>query len=596
MQNSYRAFSIFLLAISAAILSLPLLAAQSASGAQAPSLEQQTPLLRLNVRRVPVDVVVLDKLGNPVRGLKAGDFTIKEDGKLQAIDSFDATDGSVTSYLPSKMPALPANTFVDLPDAPERGPLYILYYDMVNTSQGDQMAFHRQLLKFVEEAQPGVRMALFVNASGLHMVQGFTSDHVLLRAAIERKGPGPHVPLVFLNGNVFGALDAGAALANMQFIADYLSGLPGRKNLIWMASTFPIPVGPTMVGSPLGAFASAAPQSGSVGAGGGPEVLDLAALLADSIKGAYGAMMRAQVALYPVSLGGVKGAEGLGEEADSIADYQNMDVIASATGGRAYYSNNRIEQLLDKAVDHGENYYTLSYAPTNRNFDGSERQIKVTLAAHPNDTLTYREIYYALPDDVPAVKKDQLLRSRFVAAKASDTLYANIEHGAPMVHDLLFSAHLAVAGGPALATPAQMLDLEDSPAYFRTRHKDRPLKPLTPVKLQKYRIDYGVIDPQLKAQAQRSGKPAILEFAAAAYDPDGKLLNSMLNDGLASADAKADLKSGAIFHAEQELNVPPGAASIRVAVRDKATNRTGTLEVQLPLKGGPTAQIASSGR
>jgi len=46
--------------------------------------------------------------------------------------------------------------------------------------------------------------------------------------------------------------------------------------------------------------------------------------------------------------------------------------------------------------------------------------------------------YYALPDD--AGHKETTCSHRFVAAKASDTLYANIEHGAPIVHDLLFSA------------------------------------------------------------------------------------------------------------------------------------------------------------
>ena len=95
---------------------------------------------------------------------------------------------------------LPVNTFVDVPSEPERGPLYILYYDMVNTPQEDQMAFRQGLLKFVDNVQPGTRMALFVNATGLHMLQGFTSDHALLRAAIERKGPGPHIPLVSLEG------------------------------------------------------------------------------------------------------------------------------------------------------------------------------------------------------------------------------------------------------------------------------------------------------------------------------------------------------------------------------------------------------------
>jgi VWFA-related protein len=559
--------------------------------------DPQTPLLHLEVRRVPVDVVVLDQQGNPVRGLKEQDFEVKEDSKPQSILSFDETDSSKASFIPPKLPTLPADTFVDLPDAPERGPLYILYYDLVNTSMDDQMQFRRALLKFIDDAQQGTRMALFVNAAGLHLVQGFTSDHALLHAAVDRKGPGPHIPPVFTFQSVYGGLDASAALSNLKFIAEYVDGLPGRKNLIWMASNFPIPAGPSMQGSQAIGMASAAPVVGQVGAGGGPQALDLVQLLSETIKHTYAAMMRAQIALYPVSLRGVEGGGSDGGAADAQSDYANLDMIAAATGGHAYFSSNRPELLLDKAVEHGENYYTLSYSPSNKNYDGSERHIQVSVAGHKDYTVTYRTVYYALSDDAPAPTKTRdVLHDRFAAAKASDTLYANIEHGAPMLHDLLFSAHLAVAGKPQMATPAQMQQLENSPAFFRTRKKDRPLKPLEPVKLQKYRIDYGVIDPQLKSQAQQKGAQPILEFAAAAYDADGKLLNSELNDGTPAGAGKSDGKSSATFRAEQELNVPPGAASIRVAVRDKATNRTGTLEVTLPLKGGKNPQVVSSGQ
>jgi hypothetical protein len=90
----------------------------------------------------------------------------------------------------------------------------------------------------------------------------------------------------------------------------------------------------------------------------------------------------------------------------------------------------------------------------------------------------------------------------------------------------------------------------------------------------------------LNVEAKRNGSPAILEFAAAAYDPDGKMLNSQLNDGVASTDAKHADKTSATFRAEQQLLVPAGAASIRIVVRDKATDRTGSLEVPLPLKTG----------
>jgi VWFA-related protein len=582
MRESCRAFSVIILAVFAAA---PSAAPQAAAQDNYNSL-QQPPLLRLDVRRVPIDVVVTDKQGNPVRGLGKDDFVVKEDKQPQTILSFDYQDGSAPSYVPSKLPPLPANTFVNLPTEPERGPLYILYYDMVNTPMDDQMNAHKQLLDFIDHAQPGARFALFVNATGLHLIQGFTSDHALLHAAILSKGPGPHLPDVFIYGSNYGYTDAGAALNCLKFIADYVNGIPGRKNLIWLSSVFPIPAGPTM-----------SALNTNTGVGGGfssstPQINDLTLLLSETIKKTYSAMMRSQVALYPVDLTGLNPENN---PADIIAKEQYEDDIAAATGGRAYYGGNRLKPLVDKAVEDGESYYTLSYAPANSKYDGLARSIEVTLANAKSDhyTLSYRTLYYAVSDDqVQELNKKDVVQSRSMAAKAADTLYANIEHGAPIMHDLLFSAHFSTVGGPVLATADQMLQLQDSPAFFRTRHKDRPLKPLTPVKLQKYRIDYGVVDPQLKAEAKRTGRPAVIEFAAAAYDLDGRLLNSELNEGLASTDSKGNGKSSSTFRAEQELEVPPGAATIRIVVRDKATDRTGTMEVSLPLKPEAVAQAS----
>jgi VWFA-related protein len=606
---------------------------------------QQGSLLKLEVRRVPIDVVVTDKEGNPVRGLTKDDFVLKEDKRAQSVLSFDYFDGSLPSYVPKKLPTLPANTYVNIPSEPEQGPLYVLYYDMVNTYPEDQATCHKQLLDFVDKALPGTRMALFVNAAGLHLIQGFTSDRALLRAAITSKGPGPHMPTLFLSGENFGRQDMAASVSNLQFLAEYLGGISGRKNLIWLSDRFPLPQGPN--------FAAIS----------GNDALNQAA---DLVRHAFAAMMRSQVAVYPVDVkgavvyaensqspagdaaqdigsmgaigpanrgatggGGAGGLGGIGitgagqntnlGSAQSIAgqttglsgysvtnaDQFREEYIAKATGGHAYYSNNNVSAALENAVETGMSYYTLSYSPTNSNFDGSDRHIEVTLASKSGYKLSYRNLYYAVSDDAAqeahkdtglSSRKEDELQARFVAAKAEDTLYANIEHGAPMMHDLLFSAHLSVAGAPVMATAEQMQQLEDSPAFFRTRHKDRPLKPLAPVKLQKYVIDYGVFDPQLKLKALSGERerPAKLEFAAAAYDADGRLLNSMLNEGLASTEANANGELGALFHAEQELDVPPGAASIRMAVRDTLNNRTGTFEVQLPLKHDMLPELSST--
>jgi VWFA-related protein len=598
MKNSRLVFALVLLSLCFAVSSNGITtvkagAADAKPGKAITAAAAQGPVFRLEVRRVPLDVVVTDKQGNPVRGLRKEDFVVKEDGKTQRVLSFDFEDGSKTTFVPTQLPPPPANTFVNIPTTPERGPLYVLYYDMVNTSRENQMNFRRQLLEFVDHAAEGTRMALFANVAGLHMLQGFTSDHALLRAAIESTGPGPHLPKVFLYGDIYGSEDSGAALSNLRFLAEYLGGIPGRKNLLWMADNFPIPVGPRLLGSLTPTHS------------GGSEVLDLSELQREMMQHTYAAMMRSQVAVYPINLSGVIGPPDgdivMRGGGDAVTNFDYQDVIASATGGRAFHGDNKLDALLDKAVEHGSIYYSLTYSPTNIKYDGGQRNIQVTLAKKSGYTLNYRTIYYGVPDDEkqPAHKSDQL-QARFVAAKTEDTFYANIEHGAPMLHDLLFSAHVSIDGQPAMATAEQMLQLEDSPAFFRTRKKNHTLKPLTPVKIQKYVIDYGVMDAQLKPTARIKGASPTLEFAAAAYDADGRLLNSMLNEGQASGaaelnarpDAKPDAKSGALFHAAQELDVPPGAAFIRLAVRDKLNNRTGTLEIHLPLKQEP-AKLAS---
>jgi VWFA-related protein len=294
----------FRLVLVAAIVTLfAVFSASTPCEAQKPSTKttstEQVPggyVFRSNVRRVPLDIIVLDKKGLPVRGLTKDDFIVEEDHKRQDVLSFDWFDGTSPAFVPPKIPALPTNTFVDLPSVSERGPLYVLYYDMVNTPMTRQMEAYKQLLNFVDNAKPGTRMALFANMSGLHLLQGFTSDHALLRAAILSKKAGPHLPNVFLYGDNYGYEDAGAALSSLKFLAQYLNGIPGRKNLLWISSEFPIPVGPTMSG-----------LNSDTGVGGGfssstMQINDLSYLESQLIKETYAALAASQVALYPINL------------------------------------------------------------------------------------------------------------------------------------------------------------------------------------------------------------------------------------------------------------------------------------------------------
>src|ERR1022692_2214022 len=56
--------------------------------AQQPPADVPTITIRANTRLVTVDVVVTDKKGQPVTGLKPENFTLEENGKKQKISVF----------------------------------------------------------------------------------------------------------------------------------------------------------------------------------------------------------------------------------------------------------------------------------------------------------------------------------------------------------------------------------------------------------------------------------------------------------------------------------------------------------------------------
>ncbi len=77
-------------------------------------------------------------------------------------------------------------------------------------------------------------------------------------------------------------------------------------------------------------------------------------------------------------------------------------------------------------------------------------------------------------------------------------------------------------------------------------------------------------------------------MAAAAYDDDGKILNAAIERVIEQGEFPDGKKGGAIYRVQQKFDVPVNAATVRVAVRDVATDNVGALEIKLPLKGdGP---------
>jgi VWFA-related protein len=583
-------------AITLAVLGVQPLSAQDAPASETPP---SGIVLKKTVRRVVLDVVVTGPNLKAIHGLTQQDFSVTEDGTPQQVLSFEAHEFGSTDYVPPKLPPLPPNTYIDIPSEPEREPLNLILYDRLNTSLDDQMVARAQLIKFIRHRPPGSRFAIFVLDDRLRMIQGFTDDENELFAAVNSRSTWPRLPSSVAvapssdrhGGASPGRGDAGkevaidlaeykltgrvdSSLDSFLKIARFLAGFPGRKNLIWLSSSFPTTLFPT----------DTTTGSGPPGAG-----LGSSQDYGPQIKEVTNTLTLGQIAVYPVD---VRGVVGWGESRPIFGcdycylyfDYKTEDDIADATGGHAFYSDNELSAAIDDAVENGSTYYALSYSPTNQDYDGKLRKIRVKISKK-GYRLAYRRSYFGDDPNSPNPHAVQL---------PSDALYANMQHGAPMAHELFFSAHIYTSGAPALATPEQMAQWAEMPAYADTVGKKKTAKPPPPVHVQPYTVEYTVPTRQFRLLEESSEQPT-LELAAAVFDADGNELSSIVQRVVDTRSAPERLPfEQKIYRVQQQVDVPLKAVSLRIAVRDVTTDHIGALEVPLPLPPEPETQALPS--
>ena len=587
-MSAHRFLRTRLLPVAAlAVLGIQLLSAQDPP--VSPTPPSSGIVLKKTVRRVILDVVVTGPNQKAIRGLTQQDFSLTEDGKPQQILSFEPHEFGSADYVPPKLPPLPPHTYVDIPNQPERGPLNLILYDRLNTLLDDQMVARAQLIKFIRNKPPGSRFAIFVLDDRLRMIQGFTDDENQLIATVNSRKTWPRLTFSVADlphsnphgGANLGRGDTGkdvatglaeynltsrvdSSLDSFLKIARFLAGFPGRKNLIWLSSSFPTTLFPTDTtggSGPLGTDLGASPDYGA------------------QIKEVTNILTLGQVAVYPVD---VRGVVGWGEGRPTggcyycylYFEYKTEDDMAEATGGHAFYSDNDLSTAMADAVENGSTYYALSYSPTNQDYDGKLRKIRVNIAKK-GYRLAYRHSYFGDDPNSP---------NQHAVRLPSDALYANMQHGAPMAHELFFSAHIYTSGAPALASLEEVAQLAEMPAYADIFGKKKTAKPLPPVQVQPYTVEYTVPTRQFQLLEERSEQTTTLELAAAAFDGDGNELSSIVQRVVdrRSATERSDAEQK-IYRVQQKMDVPLKAVSLRVAVRDVTTDHIGTLEVPLPL-------------
>jgi hypothetical protein len=126
---------------------------------------------------VLVDVVVTDH-DRPVQGLDRSRFHIYQDGREEAIASFEEFEPASAASNPAIVspPALPPNTYTNLPSYPTASAVDVLLLDALNTEAPDQLYVRREMIRYLKTLPPGRPIAIFTLGSKLRLLQGFTAN------------------------------------------------------------------------------------------------------------------------------------------------------------------------------------------------------------------------------------------------------------------------------------------------------------------------------------------------------------------------------------------------------------------------------------
>ncbi len=187
MKNSYLA--VLLLPLSALLM----LGAEKAPKSDQPSPPEAAPTLSFptRVEQVVVDVVVTDKTGNAVRGLKPEDMTVLEDGQPQNVVSFEAIE------LPEKPPAAPPpRPRVSVNTSPEdqRGRTFAIIFDDTHLTPWRANKAKAAVASFLEKGvREGDRVMLVTTAGGMWWTARMTSGRAQLIDSLKRLD-GRYIP------------------------------------------------------------------------------------------------------------------------------------------------------------------------------------------------------------------------------------------------------------------------------------------------------------------------------------------------------------------------------------------------------------------
>jgi VWFA-related protein len=387
---------------------------------------KQTPaaVLRATSDLVRIDLEVTDKSGRAIKGLRADEFVVTDDGKPQAISTFSYQDIEHVETAPTE-DAKPIVVPVDNegPNTPSPAAaseqlrdrrLIVLFFDLTSMQPDDLIRAHDAAAKFVKQQMTQADVvAVVAFSTRLIVLANFTNDHAILDKAIAQLTENSTTDLsnplyaAAANGEYdvqeytgaaytpdeteFNVFNTDQKLAAVEGLAHVLGGIPGRKALV--------------------EFTGGITQTGEENR--------------TQLRAATDAANRADVSIYSLDSRGLFATAPGGDSTANAATGNSMftgasvfhqtdqredsrDTLATLstdTGGKAFFDLTDLSDAFPKIQQDNGGYYLIGYnlgADVKR--DGRWRTIHVKVNV-PGAHVRYRDGYYA-PRDFPHLEKE----------------------------------------------------------------------------------------------------------------------------------------------------------------------------------------------
>jgi hypothetical protein len=422
-------------------------------------------------------------------------------------------------------------------------------------------------------------------------------------------------------------------------LAQYVDGVPGRINLAWV----------TDEGKPNDFNGQEYPDIVTIARNlsGSTDVVKLSRISFYAIQACgYAGCVQAPpipeigiARVFPQSLSELPGDPPLMPAATggSLLGNQALADLATSLGGHAFFDGT--DRALAQILAIGSEYYTLSYVPTNSNWNGKYRQIAINVSGIPPTSpsrfgwtafgqpkATYRRGYYAQSQPGPNPNPSPNLSSKpssepgtsgfgldTPSSPARTLISASLPGSSPHATPTLEKAlgfgtlpptqiNFTIAVSPSAEIERNKADAVPEKANFvATAFRDLPYR--------NYRVHYWIDPKDLQFTHLANGSYRDdLRFIAIVYSDDGSVANSVSTTAhiqVSANNLENIMAEGVIF--DENISIPTRreAAAVdvlapnfflRVAVNENSTGRIGALEVPVETIKLPPAQAVAAAK